>query len=88
MKLIMIRRIYKQIRARLEKRRLDEINRKAASLYKIGDYTDSSGILHVAIFAGGVIASYVSEGTLQAAQAKVKELRREFVEKEMKEGSV
>ena len=56
----MIRRIYKQIRARLEKRRLDEINRKAASLYKIGDYTDSSGILHVAIFAGGVIASYVS----------------------------
>lgn len=84
----MIRRIYKQICARLEKRRLDEVNRKAEALYKIGDYTDSSGILHVAIFAGGVIASYVSEGTLLAAQAKVKELRREFVEKEMKEGSV
>lgn len=84
----MIRRIYKQICARLEKRRLDEIKRKAAALYKIGDYTDSRGILHVAIFAGGVIASYVSEGTLQAAQAKVKELRREFVNKEMKEGAV
>lgn len=84
----MIRRIYKWICARLEKRRLDEINRKATSLYKIGDYTDSSGILHVAIFAGGVIASYVSEGTLQAAQAKVKELRREFVDKEMMEGAV
>ncbi len=83
----MIQRIYKQICARLEKRRLDEINRKAVALYKIGDYTDSRGILHVAIFAGGVIASYVSEGTLQAAQAKVKELRREFVEKELKEGA-
>lgn len=84
----MIRRIYKQICARLEKRRLDEINRKAASLYKIGDYTDSSGILHVAIFAGGVIASYVSEGTLKEAQAKVKELRKEFVEKELMKGEV
>ena len=63
----MIRRIYKQICGHLEKRRLDEINRKAAVLYKIGDYTDSCGILHVAIFAGGVIASYVSEGTLQTA---------------------
>lgn len=84
----MIQRIYKQICARLEKRRLDEINRKAAALYKIADYTDSCGILHVAIFAGGVIASYVSEGTLQAAQAKVKELRKEFVEKEMMEGAV
>lgn len=84
----MIQRIYKQISARLEKRRLDEINRKAKALYKIGDYTDSRGILHVAIFAGGVIASYVSEGTLQAAQAKVKELRREFVDKEMMEGAV
>lgn len=84
----MIQRIYKQICARLEKRRLDEINRKAEALYKIGDYIDSSGILHVAIFAGGVIASYVSEGTLQAAQAKVKELRREFVDKEMKEGAL
>ena len=82
----MIRRIYKQICARREKRRLDEINRKAASLYKIADYTDSRGILHVAIFCGGVIASYVSDGTLQAAQEKVKELRREFVEKELKEG--
>lgn len=84
----MIQRIYKQICARLEKRRLDEVNRKAVALYKIGDYTDSRGILHVAIFAGGVIASYVSEGTLQAAQAKVKELRREFVDKEMMEGAV
>lgn len=84
----MIQRIYNQICGRLEKRRLDEINRKAKALYKIGDYTDSRGILHVAIFAGGVIASYVSEGTLQAAQAKVKELRREFVDKEMMEGAV
>lgn len=84
----MIQRIYKNLRARVKNRRLDEINRKAKALYKIGDYTDSSGILHVAIFAGGVIASYVSEGTLQAAQAKVKELRREFVNKEMKEGAV
>nr|DAF05957.1 MAG TPA: hypothetical protein [Caudoviricetes sp.] len=67
---------------------MDEVNRKAEALYKIGDYTDSSGILHVAIFAGGVIASYVSEGTLQAAQAKVKELRREFVEKELMKGAV
>ena len=84
----MIRRIYKQICGRLEKRRFDEINRNAAALYKIADYTDSCGILHVAIFAGGVIASYVSEGTLQAAQAKVNELRKEFVNKEMKEGAV
>ncbi|WP_315170202.1 hypothetical protein [Alloprevotella tannerae] len=84
----MIKRIYKQICARLEKRRLDEINRKAEVLYKIGDYTDSNGILHVAIFAGGVIASYVSEETLQIAQTKVKQLRREFVYKEMKEGAV
>lgn len=83
----MIQRIYKQICGRLEKRRFDEINRKAKALYKIGDYTDSRGVLHVAIFAGGVIASYVSEGTLQAAQAKVKELRREFVGKEMMEGA-
>lgn len=82
----MIQRIYKQICARLEKRHLDEISRKAKALYKIADYTDSRGILHVAIFCGGVIASYVSDGTLQAAQAKVKELRREFVEKELKEG--
>lgn len=84
----MIQRIYKQICARLKKRRLDEINRKAAALYKIADYTDSRGILHVAIFCGGVIASYVSDGTLQSAQAKVKELRREFVDKEMMEGAV
>lgn len=83
----MIQRIYKQICALLEKRRLDEINRKAAALYKIADYTDSCGILHVAIFAGGVIASYVSEGTLQAAQAKVEALREEFINKEMKEGA-
>ena len=43
----MIQRIYKQICARLEKRRLDEINRKAAALYSIGDYTDSRGVVHV-----------------------------------------
>lgn len=84
----MIRRIYKQICGCLEKRHLDEINRKAKALYKIADYTDSRGILHVAIFCGGVIASYVSDGTLQAAQAKVKELRKEFVEKELMEGAV
>lgn len=85
----MIQRIYKQICAHLEKRRLDEINRKAAALYNIGDYTDSRGVVHVGVFVGGYVAYYVGdEGTLAEALAKVEALRKEFINKEMKEGAL
>ena len=84
----MIQRIYKQICAWLEKRRLDEINRKAAALYSIGDYTDSRGVVHVGVFVGGSVAYYVGdEGTLDEALAKVEALREEFINKEMMEGA-
>lgn len=82
----MIRRVYKQICARLEKRRLDEINRKAAALYSISDYTDSRGVVHVGVFVGGSVAYYVGdEGTLAEALANVEALRKEFINKEMKD---
>lgn len=85
----MIRSIFKTLRARVKSRRLNEIKRKADALYSICDYTDSRGVIHVGVFVGGSVAYYVGdEGTLAEALAKVKELRREFVDKEIMEGAV
>lgn len=85
----MIQGIFKNLRARVKSRRLDEIKRKANALYSIGDYTDSRGIVHVGVFVGGSVAYYVGdEGTLEEALAKVEALRKEFINKEMKEGAL
>lgn len=85
----MIQRIYKNLRARVKSRRLDDIKRKANALYNIGDYTDSRGVVHVGVFVGGYVAYYVGdEGTLAEALAKVEALRKEFINKEMKEGAL
>lgn len=79
--------IFKNLRERVKRRRLDEIKRKANALYSICDYTDSRGVIHVGVFVGGSVAYYVGdEGTLEEALAKVEALRKEFIDKEMKDG--
>lgn len=81
--------IFKNLRARVKIRRLEEITRKAQALYSIGDYTDSRGVVHIGVFIGGYVAYYVGdEDTLKEALAKVEALRQEFINKEVKKAAL
>lgn len=83
----MIFGIFKNLREQAKNRRLNEIKRRANELYSISDYTDSQGIVHIGVFVGGSIAYYVgNEETLEEAITEVEALRKEFINKEMKDG--
>lgn len=83
----MIFGIFKNLREQAKNRRLNEIKRRANELYSVSDYTDSHGVVHIGVFVGGSIAYYVgNEETLEEAVAEVEALRKEFINKEMKDG--
>ncbi len=79
--------IFKNLREQVKNRHLNEIKRRANELYSISDYTDSHGVVHIGVFVGGSIAYYVgNEETLEEALKRVESLRKEFIDKEMKNG--
>ena len=79
--------IFKNLREQVKNRHLNEIKRRANGLYSISDYTDSQGVVHIGVFVGGSIAYYVgNEKTLEEALKRVESLRKEFIDKEMKNG--